>query len=261
MRVRTCIADASGALLYALVPAWRRNIRENLSRIGVEASKEVVLGILKNHSMNIMDMFASSRWRTPEIQKKFTFEGKEVLDDALAEGKGVIAVTAHIGNWELAALYLSSLGYNLHIVAGVQLNRVLSEAVKEAKEKWGIEVINPKHSYRRLFKALASNGIVVLLVDGDIYIGSAKIDFFGQQATMPRGPVQLGRRSGAPVIGGYCRRMPGDRYRVHLEEVLSGKEAASLPEKEALRRLYRPVERFIRDNGDQWCIFRRLWGA
>lgn len=260
MRVRNYIADASGSLLYMFKPVWKSNIRENLSCIGIDPSKNSVLGILRNHARNIVEMFASSRWETREIQNRFTFEGKDVLDDALTEGKGVIVVTAHVGNWELAALYLSSLGYDLHVVAGIQMNRFLSEAVKEAKERRGIRVIRPEHSYRRLFNALASNGIVVLLVDGDIYIGGAEVEFFGTVTTMPRGAVQLGRRTGAPIIGGYCRRLPGGRYHIHLERLLNRTESASLTEAAALKQLYRPVERFIKKNSDQWCMFRRLWG-
>jgi lauroyl/myristoyl acyltransferase len=253
------IAEISALMFFIGSPASRRNVRENLSVVDVNSTNGVIFNVFRNHTRNIVEMFTSSRWETPEIQKRIDFVGREVLDSALSERRGVILATVHVGNWELAALYLSSLGYKLHVVAGIQMNRFLTEAVKETKERMGIDVINPQHSYRKLFKALQSNSIVALLLDGDVFSGGVEINIFGARTVVPKGAVQLSRKTGAPIIGGYCKRIGGGRFRIYIESIVGAREAASLTEDESLRRIYSKLEDFIRNNSEQWCIFRKLW--
>ncbi len=246
-------------LHYSFSPGKRRNVRENLSGAGLPSRAGAVYGIFRIHTANVIEMIASSRWRADRLENRFDFEGREALDAALACGKGVILVTQHTGSWETGAVYLRSLGYRLHVVAGVQLSPLLTGAVKKAKEELGIEVITPEDSSRRLLKALASGGILALLVDGDVYTGGTEVVFFGKTVRLPDGPVRLARASGAPVVAGYCRRAGSRRYRIHLERLLGADEAAALSESEALERVYAAVERFIRENADQWIMFRRFW--
>ena len=205
-------------------------------------------------------MFAASRWRDDSLRDWFEFEGRGDLDRALVEGRGVVLVTGHFGSWELCAIYLRSLGYRLSVVAGIQMNRLLTGALKEAKEKRGIVVINPNDSGRSYLKALQSNGILVLLVDGNIYTGGVSWPLFGKPARLPDGPIRLAKAAGAPILGGYCRRVGDTRCAIHIERILGSHELETQSESEALARTYGTIERFIGENVDQWCIFRRIWG-
>lgn len=257
---RGALADASALVFYASSPAKRSSVRENLSNAGSPAGHRAIFGVFRHHARNIVEMFASSRWSDERIRRHIEVDGGEALNEALKAGAGVILVTGHIGNWELGALYLASLGHRLHVVAGVQMNKLLTGAVKDAKEARGIEVVNPSTPYRRLLRALESGGVVALLIDGDVYTGGEEILFFGKPVKAPDGPVRLSRASGSPIVAGYCRRLGEDRYRIHLETILGAREAASLPDDQALGRVYGALERYVSDNADQWCIFRPFWG-
>ena len=151
-------------------------------------------------------------------------------------------------------------GYKLYVVAGVQLNRLLTGAVREVKEKRGIEVISPDDSYRKFFKALKSNGIIALLLDGDVYTSSVRLKFFGRETDLPRGPVSLSRKSGAPIVGGYCRRLKNGRFHIFCEKILDGKELEEISNEEAKKKVYNHMENYIKMNLDEWCIFRNIWG-
>lgn len=258
--VRELVVRVCALVFCVFSPGQRKNVAENISRTGRSATRSLVFGIFRLHTRNIIEMFSSSLWKNDRICGWFEFEGKDMLNRTLAEGKGAILVTGHLGSWELGALYLQALGYDLYVVAGVQMNRLLTGAVKEAKEKRGIQVINPENSYRKLLKALASNAIVALLVDGNIYTGGEELLFFGAPARVPDGPVRLAKASGAPIIGGYCRRLGNSRCKLQLEAIMSAREVEVIPEREALDRVYGTVERFIGQNADQWCMFRRFWG-
>ena len=255
------VAGVCACIDYVLSRSKRRNVAENIAAAGLPATPGRVYRIFKLHATNVIEMFASSKWENDTILGWCEFQGRAELERALAGGKGVILVSVHTGSWELGARCLQGLGYRLHVVAGVQMNRLLAAAVKEAKEKRGIEVISPDDSYRKLLKALASNGIVILLVDGNVYRGGVDLTFFGKAARLPDGPARLSRTSGAPVLGGYCRRMGNKEHRLHVELIMNAREIESLAERDALARIYGAIERFIGQNADQWCMFRRLWGA
>lgn len=255
------ILSGAGALLdYITSPHKRRNVRSNLVGVGAVADPSSVFSVFRHHAANMTEIFAASRWDAETIRKHIPNADTGVIEEALRKNRGVILVAVHTGNWELAALYLSHAGYPMHVVAGVQMNRMLSSAVRDAKQRLGIEVINPDNSYRKLFKALSGNGIVALLLDGDLFTGGAPVELFGKQVNMPRGAVQLSKRTGAPVVGGYCRRLDHDRYHIHLEKILDPETDGPIGEEESMKRLYGRVEDYITRNSDQWCMFRDFWG-
>lgn len=257
--MRNLLAEGMAVVLFVLSPNRRRNVRENLSRIGAPAGAGEVLNIFINHCKNMIELFASSRWTDAEIRKLFETVEIDELEKAISEGRGAIIAAVHVGNWEMAALYLNSLGYHISVVTGIQLNALLSKAVKEAKEKRGIRVLVPEGSYRNLFRSLVQNGTIALLVDGNVYSGGTEVKFFQEKLPLPRGPVRLSRRTGAPILGCYCRRLTGNRFSIHIDRLLDAEEARTLPESKSLAKLYGRVEEYVRENSDQWCIFRRFW--
>ena len=259
--VRSLFADVGALLAFTLSPGKRASVRRNLRGVGGSAGTSDVLNIFRHHASTMIEMFASSRWSPEEVSERIEFADTDILDDALEEGKGIILVTVHVGNWELAAQYFSHHGYSMNVVAGVQMNRFLTGAIKRAKERQGIKVFNPEHSYRRLFKALSSNGLVALLLDGDIYRGGTEVELFSRRMVMPRGAVRLSASSGAPLIGGFCRRVGRERYRIHLERIISSDDCRMGTEEEMQKRLYDRIEDFISRNSDQWCIFRDFLGG
>jgi KDO2-lipid IV(A) lauroyltransferase len=258
-RLRSLAADLSAFGSYCLSPVKRRNVQCNLSVVEAPPSGGKVLGIFRNHSMNLIEMFTSSRWNRDEIRGRIDFPDRHLLDEAVGAGRGVIIATAHVGNWELPGLLLGSLGYPLSVVAGEQMNSLLTDPVRRAKEEKGIVVIGPGNSYRKLYRILQDGGIVALLLDGDIFEGGVPVELFGRKVSLPRGAARLAMSTGAPVLGAYCRRISDDHSRVHIETLLSPGEAAGSDEQHALKTIYAAIERYIRDNTDQWCIFRDFW--
>jgi lauroyl/myristoyl acyltransferase len=257
--IKRYIRDISTGLLYLWWGGKRENVKMNLLKIGKNADRKTVYNIFRNHTANIIDMFELGKNKVAVDSENIEFQGRDNMERALQTGSGVILITAHVGNWERAAFYLSSLGYKLFVVAGVQMNRLFSNSVRKAKEKTGIHVVNPDSSYRALFRGLKSGGIVALLLDGDIYTEGTPVKFFGSTVTMPSGVVRLHRRSGAPILSGYCRRRDNDNYRIVIRDVLTQKTSDELSDGEIMDLLYRELESIISDNFDQWCIFRNLW--
>lgn len=258
-QVRSLAADISALGSFCLAPGKRRNVRWNLSVVGTSRSRGKVYGIFRNHSMNMIEMFASSRWDGDEIKSRVDFADRKILDEALSAGKGAILATGHIGNWELPALLLGSLGYPLSVVTGEQMNSLLAGSVKRAKEEKGIGVIGPGQSYRKLYRILKGGSLVALLLDGDIFEGGVPVELFGREVNLPRGAARLAMSTGAPVLGVCCRRISDNRSKMSMEVLIAPDEAARIGETASQERIFPAIEGYIRDNSDQWCIFRRFW--
>ncbi len=257
--IKRLLRDISAAILYLISVNRRNNIKNNLLTVGKEAGRSTVFNIFRNHTANIIDMFELSATGGAVYPESITFHGREILERAVRNGPGAILITAHVGNWERAAFYLSSLGYKMYVVAGVQMNTLFTAPVKETKEKTGIRVINPGHSYRKLLRGLKSGGIAALLLDGDIYTGGIPVTFFGRKVIMPGGAVRLHRHSGAPVLAGYSRRRGNDSYDIVIREVLNKDMSMNMRDEEIINLLYGKMEGIILENYDQWCMFRNLW--
>ncbi|MBI3539388.1 MAG: lysophospholipid acyltransferase family protein, partial [Candidatus Eisenbacteria bacterium] len=163
----------------------------------------------------------------------------------------------HLGNWELAAVVVAHWGYTLHAVAGVQLSRWLTGAVRETKTELAIHTVAPEDGFRKLLRALEHNDLIALMVDGDIFSHGTPVDFFGRELQFPTGPGVLAQRTGALVICGFCERTAPGRFRITMEPAL---DPAAFPDTASLTAVVaRTSERHIREHVDQWCIFRPLW--
>jgi KDO2-lipid IV(A) lauroyltransferase len=217
--------------------------------------------IFRNFNEFLYEFFKIPQLDVSKVREIFTLEGLENLESALQRGKGAIVATAHIGNWEAAGIALSLLGFKLHVVAGVQFSNSMSEHVKDIKRKLNINVISPEEGYRTLFRALHSNEIVVLLVDGDVFVNGLPTNFFSKPAKIPSGAATLSLRTGAPVVPGYIKREGPFRFRVRIDVPIypksTGDKAADV--EKLTRQVLDKIESYVEENLDQWCIFRDVW--
>src|SRR5207249_4287802 len=152
----------------------------------------------------------------------------------------------HVGNWELAGVVLAHWGYTLNAVAGVQLNRWLTSAVRETKSELAIQTVSLEDGFRKLLRALERNELVALMADGDLFHQGEPVEFFGRETRWPSGPGVIAQRTGAPVICGYCERTGPGRFRIVIEPPL---DPAEFPGASALNaRIAEVCSRHIREH-------------
>lgn len=216
-----------------------------------------VLKMMASYNCMLLEFFRLPRLERDELLRNVEVEGHQHVIDAAARGKGVIITSSHIGNWELGAVVLAHLGHQVHAVAGVQLGRWLAPAVRDAKSELAVHTIRPEDGYRKLWRALSRNDLLALMVDGDIFGQGVELPFFERNVRWPGGPGVLSKRTGAPVVSGYCQRLPGGRFRVVLEPML---DPESFDTSDALNvAIAATTQRQIHENITQWCIFRSFW--
>jgi KDO2-lipid IV(A) lauroyltransferase len=246
---------------FRLFPSRRHAALANLACAMPRATRHERMRVARQmmYSYNCMmfEFFRLPHLTRGELMRSVEWRGREHLEGALARGRGVVVCCTHIGNWELAAVVVAHWGYALHAVAGVQLSRWLTPAVRETKAELAIHTIAPEDGYRKLLRALEHNDLVALMVDGDIYSHGAPVEFFGRETRWPSGPGVLAQRTGAQIISAYCERLAPGRFRIVMEPAL---DPAAFPTTAALNAgVAAAAERHIREHLDQWCIFRPLW--
>ncbi len=257
------IADLLTEVHFRGFPARRHAALANLAVILPGSSRperlRLVRRMMRSYNRMMFEFFRLPHMGREELWRSIEVTGKEHVDAAIASGRGCIITCTHIGNWELAGLVVAHWGYRLHAVAGVQLGRWLTGAVRDTKEELSIVTVSPEDGFRKLWRALQDDDPIALMVDGDVYRSGTPVRYFGRDTSWPPGPGVLASRTGSPIVCGYCARIGPGRFRVIAEPAIEPSEYDSV---EAINaEVARRSERHIREHLDQWCIFRPFWPA
>ncbi len=250
-----------GTIALYLLRKPRRIALENLHlALGSEKSAEEIKQICRESFKNIgRDMMETSRcleYEDSYFKKLVRLEGKEYLDQALTRGKGVIALSAHLGNFPLMSARLVNEGYPLSIVARESKNPKIVKSIASLKEIVGIESIPIKPKMiciARCLKALKENRILMLQIDINAPVTEAWVDFFGYLVPTFKGPVVFSFRMGAPIIPMFITR----KHRYHkiiihplFDLTITGDRQQDITSNTA--RLTKIVEAVIREYPEQW---------
>jgi lauroyl/myristoyl acyltransferase len=190
--------------------------------------------------------------------------GFERILEARKRGKGVLLLTAHLGNWEVGGLMLAAVKLPVHVVLVPDIYPAVEKARRRMHARAGVEEIPVDKSFTptlAVLRALSSNGIVAMQGDRDFNNTGIEIPFFGRGAYFPRGPLRVAMATEATVLPAFIVRVPDGRYRAILEEPLpidrgADREAAL---RRNLERYVALLERYVRQYPEQWYCFYPFW--
>src|SRR5262249_1784767 len=150
-------------------------------------------------------------WRRIAHDSGYVIGNFEVLDEALGEGRGTIAITGHVGNWELLAASVAERGYGLSVVARRGNDARFDALVTPFPRDRGLEILvrDAPDFLAQVRAALGRGHIVAILMDQDSRGAGVFVPFFGRSAHTPPGAAVLALRTRAPVVTVFIRRRPG----------------------------------------------------
>ncbi|MGY6555048.1 MAG: lysophospholipid acyltransferase family protein [Wenzhouxiangella sp.] len=128
--------------------------------------------------------------------------GLNVLDQAQAQQRGVVLLGMHAGNGVALAVHLARLGYPMHVVYR-ESNKITQHFFRDGIQGQGVNAIPALPAavgVRRMLGALKNGEILFILMDQGSKRGGVPVNFLGKALRLPPGPVELARRTGAPVI-------------------------------------------------------------
>lgn len=258
---RLALARGLGRLLSRAVPAERRAVRSNLARVLPGPSPRELDARVAETFANFGAFFADllTLNRHPDLAAYVaSAEGEHHLDAALGAGRGVVLLTAHLGNWEFAGRLLSSRGRRTaHVVLSAEQDQALERYLRLDSPQ--LRFVTRRHatSTLGLLAALRRAELVAMQADRPTGgRGDAIVPFFGEPAAFPIGPFVLARAAGAAVVPAFCAMAPGGRYRLEIDApiwVKPGEEAS------ALATTVAALERVIRAYPTQWFNFFDAW--
>ena len=219
--------------------------------------------VFRNFGKYLVDFLRFSKLDRRFIEERIKIEGKEYFDEALRTGKGVVILSAHLGNWELAGAVAAMLGYPLNIVAWVHKNRRVNNLFLRQRTNKGIKVIPPGISVKKCFSVLRNNEMVGLV--GDIDFANPdhgiSINFFGKRALLPKGPATLSLKTGACIIPVFMVREEKDFFKFIINRPIEYNATGNFEEdlKNLTQRISEVLESFISRYPSQWSIFSEIW--
>lgn len=217
----------------------------------------------RNYTKSLFDFFRQLTVDPDLIESDTYVEGAEYLDAALAEGRGVVLISPHFGNWDLAAALTAARGYAMVTLADRFTPPEVDRLVRLGRNRAGIGIVGvDSGSLRHTLHALRRNMIVAILVDRPQREGGVEVDFFGVPAWFPSGAARFALRAGSPMLFGYVGRRPGDRtffgkYQPLVFPPRTGDEAADI--RAWTQVMVHAIEDLLRQYPDQWYMFRRMW--
>ena len=262
-RVGAAWFGAVGSLAYSVLPGSRRVALANLKLVYGQSEpgeelERIARAAFRNLGRIFYD-FARMRKQTREgLSGLITIRGKHHLDQALERGKGVIALTGHIGNWELMGAYYSLNGYPLNVLATRMNNAPVNRELLGLRRSAGLKVLERSGELMGAVRALRRGEMLGVLVDLDTSVESVIVDFLGQPAKTAAGYVKLARVTGASLVPMAMLMTEDGRYEIQVNEPI-GISGNGDSLEEDVQKCSRAVEDFIRREPTQWIWMHKRW--
>ncbi len=197
------------------------------------------------------------------VKQVVEIEGHEHFEQALERGKGVIALTAHIGCFELMPMATASYGYKLSTIVKKIKNEAVNEVIEKLRSHEGLAFLATRNAYRDCLKALRRNEVVGMIIDQNMTRDSGIfVDFFGQPACTSPGLAYMAAQSQAPVVPVFIYRKPDGTFQLKVHSFLEpppDRETASVLA--ATQEYNQKIEDAIREAPEQWIWMHRRWNT
>ena len=186
----------------------KANIGLSFAHWDEEAREALLADSLKHTGMSYAEMGMSWLWPTSmSLSKVVSVTGEDILDDAVAQGKGVIIIAPHIGNWEVLNLYASQ-KYAITVLYKQPKLKFFDWLINKMRKRLGGDMApaNAK-GVRQLMKKLRRKGVIAILPDQEPTEGSGEFSpFFGRPAYTMTLLSQLAAKTKCSVISGVAIR-------------------------------------------------------
>jgi KDO2-lipid IV(A) lauroyltransferase len=259
----TWMGSRLGDLAWLLVPRRRAIALANLARAlgGLHPAPErhrLARRSFQHLGMTFVETCGLFFRPPASILARVEMNGGERLREAAAQGKGVLVLTAHYGNWELlgAAHILS--GLPLSVVARPLDQPLLERLAARLRRRAGIELIDKRHGLRDVLQALRQGRMVGILLDQNAARSEGVfVPFFGVPASTSKGLALIALRTRAPVVPVFIRRLGAGRHRVEVGAALPPPADDDVVAYTAA--FNRAIEAAIRQAPEQWFWMHNRW--
>ncbi len=246
--------------IWWIAPSRRKRIAEANIRLalGSEAPRSYLREAMELLIRNFLEVAKFYYVSPEEFRERVEISGAEYLEEARRGGRGVVAVSCHLGNFPLLCMRLALEGWKVGVVAKMPRNRPLAKFLREKMAALGIRHIEGSQRHkaaRESLRLLQEGGLLYLMIDQNPRRGGIPVPFFGRPVPTYRGASILAERSRAVLIPIFIASHGPGRHTVYVErpyrpsgDPLSDLEVAA-----------RVAEDYIRRFPTQWWWWHRRW--
>ncbi len=255
-----------GRIAYLLDGSHRRIVRRNLafaypawSRLKI---KKTSRHIFQNFGITFFEFFQLAALSKDDILNRTRIIGQENLQCALARKKGLVIVSAHLGNWEMALQYgCCFLQQPILGVAKKIRFAPLNRWVHRLRSRLGNKIIYKKGALTEMRQTLRRGGVLVLLVDQSRRSEGVDVTFFSHKVTATPAAAFLAIRCKSPVLPIFCVRNANGRLTVEVKPPLEMKRTDDFRSdvQTNTQIITDAIEEEVREYPDQWFWMHKRW--
>lgn len=261
------VGDRIGDLFFFLLRIRRTVALKNLqASFGNEKHERELKQILcrnYRHFGRVLMEFA----RIPLLKKatildQIPIHNSPLISSAMSQGKGLMVLSGHFGNWEYLAAAIANQVPPLYCVFKEQKNLAIDNVIKQFRMSVGLRPFKVKGGAAKgIIRALKEKNAVVILNDQDAGRKGLMIDFLGRPASIAPGPAMIAIKQRVPVIMAFGIRESDGIIRAHLEKFPDINQFPDNDEgvKQFLIEYNKILEKYIRKYPEQWFWMHRRW--
>ena len=261
------IGKILGIILYVLDVPHRRIVRRNLKFTHPEWSWDRIhklnRRIFQNMGVTFMEICQMTCFAKQDVLSKAVIKNEAHFHSALKQHKGVVIISAHLGNWEMACLYARCyLQVPMAVVAKRLRFKIFNRWIVGLRTRFGITHLYKEGALSEMMQYLRQGQVLGILIDqGTKSSESVEVNFFGRSVMATPAAAMLALRCKSPVIPIFCVREKYSRFTIIIEPPLKLKRTKNLRAdlKTNTQIMTDAIEKAIREYPEQWFWVHKRW--
>ncbi len=255
------------SIMYYLDIPHRRIVKRNLKFAYPEwADKEICRTsrrIFRNLGITIFEILQMAFFSKEDFLRNIRIKGEEHLIAAIKGGKGVIIISAHLGNWEAASLFSPCyLGYPVTVVVRKIESGIINSWILKLRTRFGNSVIEKEGALPEMTQTLRDGKILALMIDQGTKISEGvELLFFGKKVTVTPAAAMLALRCKSPVLPVFCVREEDQKLTIIINPPVKLVRTKDLRNdlKTNTQSMTDAIEKAVRKYPDQWLWLHKRW--
>jgi Kdo2-lipid IVA lauroyltransferase/acyltransferase len=259
-------AKTFAVIFYYIFPLRKSTVISNLKiafpQLTVKEIHQLAFNCYYSISITLFEILCLPSLSYEKVKSLMYCPELNLLKDLYNKGKGLVFLTAHFGNWEFGASFMSvQLNVPIYVVAKDQRNPYVSKWLNMMRQKFGNKVTPLGVSIKNIYAELRKKNILGIVGDQRGSREGMRINFFNRSTAVYPGAASLSVKTGAPIAVSLVARQPDSTYKASLDiidpELLSGTEQEKVLE--INQRYFAILESYIKKYPEQWFWMHNIW--
>ncbi len=253
-------------VFFYFIPIRKKVVFNNLKiafpENDIHANKKLAFRIYQSFAITLVEILYLPYIKKVELINAVKCSNPELIIEKFKEGKGLILLSSHFGNWEFIAISVAmQVRLPFSVIVKPLRNPLVYDWMNNFRTKFGNEVVPLGISIRKIYQTLKEKKVIAMVADQRGPREGVKVDFFGKKVSVYTGPAALALKTGAPLICGIAVRDKNYKYKMVLVEISQQNLPDGEEEKilEISQRYTSYLETVIRENPEQWLWMHNRW--